>query len=230
MTPTGPDDDAPLEAHLLGKRERGKRERARRIREATKAVFQEKGYSDATMREIATRASVGTGTLFRYAPDKRGLLIAVINDELEPLTNEAFERLDREASFLDQIAMVFRERYRYWGRNPELSLRVLQEVLLQGAGDTDPASPIGRYHQRRASLIERISALVAEHQRRGTIAADENGTEIAELCMALYLAEVRMWLRNGGCDLEAGIARLRRLLRLALLGVTPSCESGANHF
>jgi AcrR family transcriptional regulator len=213
-------DEQPPQGDPLGKRERGKRERAQRIREATKAVFREKGYDEATMREIAARAGVGTGTLFRYAPDKPGLLLVVINEELEPLTDEAFAKVDADAPLLDQVVALFRERYRYWGQNPELSLRALQEVLLHGNGDADPATPIGRYHQRRASLIERMTALIAAHQRRGGITADESAADLAELCMALYLAEVRMWLRNGGHDVEAGAVRLGRLLRLALLGVT----------
>ncbi len=47
-------------------------------------MFIAKGFDDTTTREIAQRASVGIGTLFIYADNKRDLLFLVANDELQP--------------------------------------------------------------------------------------------------------------------------------------------------
>ena len=48
-------------------------------------MFCRRGYLDATTRDIAARARVANGTLFRYARDKRELLLMVINDDLDAL-------------------------------------------------------------------------------------------------------------------------------------------------
>ena len=90
--PTSPteaeSDTAPAK---LGLRERGKLEKRRRIRQAARDVFLEKGYDDATTREIAERADVAIGTLFVYAKDKRDLLMMIINDDLDQLNQSLVE-------------------------------------------------------------------------------------------------------------------------------------------
>ena len=53
----------------------------RRIKDAARELFIAKGFDDTTTREIAQRASVGIGTLFIYADNKRDLLFLVANDE-----------------------------------------------------------------------------------------------------------------------------------------------------
>lgn len=108
-----------------GIRERAKAERRQRIKEAATATFREKGYANATTREIAERARVAKGTVFLYALDKRDLLRLVINDDLEELTRAAFERVDAASPLDEQLMHVFLPRYEYWGAYPDLALHAL---------------------------------------------------------------------------------------------------------
>lgn len=64
-----------------------KRNRSRILAEAA-AVFAEKGASAST-EEVAARAGVAIGTVFRHFPTKRDLLQAIVKDLLESLTEEA---------------------------------------------------------------------------------------------------------------------------------------------
>ena len=57
-----------------GQRERNKLEKLRRIKEAARALFISKGFDETTIREIASVAEVGLGTVFVYAENKRDLL------------------------------------------------------------------------------------------------------------------------------------------------------------
>src|ERR1700733_10378271 len=61
---------------MPGLRERKKLDKSKRIKAAAKAVFREKGYTQATMREVSDLAGVAAGTLFLYARDKRDLLLS----------------------------------------------------------------------------------------------------------------------------------------------------------
>jgi len=61
------------------------------VLEAAKAVFAESGV-DAPMREIAARAGVGVGTIYRNHPQRSDLIIAVFRRELDATAAEA-ERL-----------------------------------------------------------------------------------------------------------------------------------------
>ncbi|MCW2880028.1 MAG: putative transcriptional regulator, TetR family [Sphaerisporangium sp.] len=63
-----------------------RRNRAR-ILESGAAVFAERGASAST-EEVAARAGVAIGTVFRHFPTKKDLLQAIIKDLLERLTDE----------------------------------------------------------------------------------------------------------------------------------------------
>lgn len=95
--------------------------RRREILEAAKAVFAEKGYTHATLDEIAQRAEFGKGTLYNYFEGgKDDILFAIIDeiyDDLDLFIRESFSpqqavgRL-REAfeSFVQAWVQFFVER------------------------------------------------------------------------------------------------------------------------
>lgn len=78
----------PLDEPTLSGTERSKRDKARRIREASRAMFLTKGFEDATIRDIARMAEVAQGTLFLYASSKRDLLFMLYNDLIEGACDE----------------------------------------------------------------------------------------------------------------------------------------------
>ncbi len=58
------------------------------IMETAKAVFCEKGYSDAVLSDIAERAGVVEGTIYRYFTGKRDLLIKVVEHWYEDMLSD----------------------------------------------------------------------------------------------------------------------------------------------
>ena len=89
------------------RRERNKQETLERIKAAAEAVFVEKGFDDASIREIAARAEVGVGTVFNYAADKRDLLFLVVNEKLEATNRKAFRDVPETLPVVEQILIVF---------------------------------------------------------------------------------------------------------------------------
>jgi AcrR family transcriptional regulator len=218
MTSERPFRFAPVPAEP-GLRERRKNERRRRVLEAAREVFLEHGYENATTREIATRAGVAVGTVFVYARDKRDLLMTIVNDDLEAITEESFANLDRSLPFIDQLIVLFEPRYRYWVRDPEISAVALTETAARWlVGDT---SETARFLQRRLGMTARIAELVAAAQAAGRVATHDDAPTIALFLMGIYLAHVRFWLGESDPQLADGVARLRRQLRLAMSGLAP---------
>jgi TetR/AcrR family transcriptional regulator, fatty acid metabolism regulator protein len=65
--------------------------RAQRVADimlTARAVFSEKGYNDAMIAEIAERAGVVEGTIYRYFSGKRELLIKVVEDWYEEILTD----------------------------------------------------------------------------------------------------------------------------------------------
>lgn len=68
-------------AGSFGRRERAMADKRRRIMDAARALFAERGVGGVTTQEISERADVASGTLFRYAASKAELLIMVQNEK-----------------------------------------------------------------------------------------------------------------------------------------------------
>jgi AcrR family transcriptional regulator len=210
-------ESAAIEPRL---RERRKMERRQRVLEAAREVFLEHGYENATTREIATRAGVAVGTVFVYARDKRDLLMTLVNDDLEAITEESFAKLDPSLPFIDRLIALFEPRYRYWVRDPEISTVALTETAASRLND-EP-SETARFLRRRLGMTAKIAALVAAEQRAGGLGTPDDAESIAMFIMGIYLAHVRVWLSEADPQLEDGIARLRRKFRLAVIGLAPN--------
>jgi AcrR family transcriptional regulator len=60
------------------------RDNRERILKAAKAVFAEHG-AGASLNEIARRANVGPGTLYRHFPTLQDLLVAIVSDDVDAL-------------------------------------------------------------------------------------------------------------------------------------------------
>jgi AcrR family transcriptional regulator len=67
-----------------------------RVLEAAEAVFNAEGVAAST-EEVARRAGVGIGTVFRHFPDKQALLQAVVRRRLETLLGSARSLADQAA-------------------------------------------------------------------------------------------------------------------------------------
>ena len=74
------------------------------VLEAAKAAFAESGV-DAPMRDIAARAGVGVGTIYRNYPQRSDLIIAVFRRELDA------EILDGEELVGHYVGLTLGSRY-----------------------------------------------------------------------------------------------------------------------
>jgi AcrR family transcriptional regulator len=130
----------------------------RRVLRAALAVVSAHG-EDASMEEIATRAGVGVGTLYRRFPTKADLLGALVDDlaaELAAVARRALEESSDTglSDFLHDAGRIFAARRgclpRLWNREamsaPMAELRETLIALLataQASGQIDSAVEVG---------------------------------------------------------------------------------------
>jgi AcrR family transcriptional regulator len=203
----------------LGLREKGKRDRRRRIQAAARREFTEKGYDVATTRDIALLAEVGIGTLFTYAKDKRELLMAIVNDDLDQVSEQAEKALDAGQPLLEQITAFYKPRYDYWAANPELGRPIVREIMDVAGATEEPGVETARFYERRPRMMAVLQQIVVNGQRSGEVIKDAPSALIASLFMTIYLTEVRRWLNQEKPNAQEGLARLRELVALAIRGV-----------
>lgn len=217
------DDGSTQDEELLGQRERSKRDKRRRIVEAARKVFIDKGFEAATTREIALEAEVSVGTVFVYARDKRDLLLMIVNDELDAVTEQSQAAwVERPGALLDRLCGFFGERYRYWASEPALARPVLQQTS-ELAGKDGSSGELGaemhRFHARRQVVLTQLATIVLQAQAAGEAAADLDAGRVASLFMTLYVTEVRRWLQQPDPRPATGLKHLRDQFALVIHGV-----------
>ena len=74
-----------------------------KIVEVAREVFREKGYDAASLDEIAKRAGVGPGTLYRHFPQRENLIDAVLQSWVDKVNDTAEKSLAREGSDRDVL-------------------------------------------------------------------------------------------------------------------------------
>jgi AcrR family transcriptional regulator len=90
-----------------------------RILKAAKEIFFRDGFADTNLDEVASRAEVGKGTLYRHFESKAELYVAVLS-----VGGAAFEDAMREAAAqgttaLERLHSIGRFYRRYWSEHPE---------------------------------------------------------------------------------------------------------------
>ncbi|VCU70368.1 putative DNA-binding transcriptional regulator [Pigmentiphaga humi] len=205
----------------LGLRERSKQDKLRRIKQAAREIFLEKGYDAATTREIAQRADVAIGTVFVYAEDKRDLLMMIVNADLDAVNDKGARVLQQDGALIDLLMAFFGLRYKYWARHPQISRPAVQATSDFLAASVDRGEETQRFYARRANIYAMLGEVVRRKQERGEIGSDASPELIAALFVTIYLAEVRRWLSQAAPKPAGGLATLRALLELAIRGLAP---------
>lgn len=140
-----------------------------RLLAAAADEFAERGL-DASIADIARRAGVGKGTVFRHFATKDALMSAIVLDRVDAL-NAAGERLlesaDPGAALLEFLTIAARQR-----QQRDLS-------FLQEAGE-----PSAEVASARARMLRVVQALVDRAREHGAVRTDVTGADVVALMCA----------------------------------------------
>jgi AcrR family transcriptional regulator len=148
-----------------------------RLLAAAGVAFAERGADDVSLEEIARRASVGIGTLYRHFPTRQSLLEAVYREQVEALT-----RLSEELLTADSPAAALREWLaaltEFGSTKKSLSAALLATLGKQ----SELFSSCGKL------LRQSTTSLLARAQEAGVARPDVQGTDVLRLVHGLMLA------------------------------------------
>jgi len=146
--------------------------------DAAKDVFVSSGV-DAPVREIADKAGVGVGTLYRHFPQRADLIAAVFRREMDLCADAAPVMADKHAPF-DALAQWMQRYVTFIGTK-----RGLAKALHSG----DPAydNLRGHFERRlRPAIQQLVTAAAKAGEIRKDVDADELLAAAASLCMSEY--------------------------------------------
>jgi AcrR family transcriptional regulator len=154
--------------------------------------------TDASLDEIAKRAGVGPGTLYRHFPTRQDLLVALLRDRVDLLTAQATELLTDASP---------REALRTWllavARHATTYRGLASALMVTG----DEPDVLAEVHQAMRSAG---AALVRRAKTEGVLREDIEVAEVFQIVNAVA------WASEQGAP---GAERTDRLLTLVLDGL-----------
>jgi AcrR family transcriptional regulator len=175
------------------------------VAQATEAIA-ERGADDVSLGEIARRAGVGIGTLYRHFPTRQPLLEAVFRDQVDALARQA-EEFRSSASPGSALEEWLRAMMAF-GRTK----RSLNTALLGAIGkDSEVYSLCGQL------LRENTTILVERAQEAGIARRDVLPADVMRLVHGLIMAE------NAAPGDEG---QAERMLSLVVAGLLTTGQAG----
>ena len=193
------------------RRTKNKEETGRIIFDTAYALLEEKGFDKFTMRELASRAGVGLGTIFQHFKDKSTLLVSIYTHEFQPVIDNALETLPKK-DIKKQLLYLVRQFYSYYAKRPDISRILFKELFINiSSNETVSAS-----YQRD---IARIAGLFASAIERGEIAPETNVFDAVMLWWSYYAMVLFMALQVPVFNVDEQIDNYKRLMEQHFKGI-----------
>jgi AcrR family transcriptional regulator len=173
---------------------------------AALAAFTEHGADDVSLEEIARRAGVGIGTLYRHFPTRQDLLESVYRDQVEALCALAAGLLDAPSPS-DALATWLRAMLAFSTTKRSLVTTMLATM--------DQTSEI--FSACSTVIRQSVESLLARAQEAGQVRPDVDAGDIMRLSHAITVATERS---------PAPPEQAERLLGLMLDGLRAGTQAG----
>ncbi|MFB3117157.1 MAG: TetR/AcrR family transcriptional regulator, partial [Myxococcota bacterium] len=155
--PTSGVEHRPDDGRLL----RGARSRAR-IREAARALFQERGFDAATLRAIAARAGMAASSVYRHVQSKHELLVLELADLQEEAWLDFRHQDARTTATRERVQRFFQSQHELLARHSDLTVIAIRATTY----------PDSRVASRVLALNDRTIGLLAEILQGGRARGD----------------------------------------------------------
>lgn len=90
-------------------------------------LLKEKGYKNFSIRELASRCNIATGTVYNYFTNKRNIISVIFNERWAKLLTEVRKIKSQDISFEEKIKLVYLELEEYLTFHKEIFLELYRE-------------------------------------------------------------------------------------------------------
>ncbi len=188
-------------------------ERARRIIESTIELAEEGGFEAVRLREVAARAEVAMGTLYRRFHSKEDLLVAALEQETRGMEERVRRRPPKGATASERAVSFFVIATRGMMRRPNLSRAMLRAAA---AGEPALARKVGLFHDMMRRMI--VGALRGQPVLPGDETMSDRERLLGDVLNQIWFAVMVGW--SGGLETQSSINERMRASVELILGET----------
>jgi AcrR family transcriptional regulator len=197
--------------------------RRRRIQEAARAVFSERGYAGASIEIIARAAQLSVGAIYLYFRSKEDLYVSLIEDTLTVFDVE-MAQIRGHAEVSNRLRDIWNVLVRWAEKDPEgpRILRLLAQPAIRPQLSDEVVAAVSAGIGR---IQDHISACVTDGIRIG-LYREVNAPEIADMAWSVLLGslDAAEMHTNLGISQEAHAVRADRALLLIECALTPMMQ------
>ena len=185
---------------------RSQAERRQRILDAATALATKGGYDAVQMRDVAERADVALGTLYRYFPSKVHLLVTLMHEQTRQLTQRLDRRPPDGANAADRVVEVLSRATRALQRDPQLADAMIRALMF---ADASAAAEVNAVNSIMTDAI-----ITSIRGSNGHGPSDEEAAAVARVLEQVWWANILAWLsgRSSTRQLTDDIEVAARLL------------------
>ena len=159
---------------------------------AARAVFTERGYADAPMSEIAERAGVVEGSIYRFFTNKRELLVRVIEHWYEEMLARDDLHFAATKGTWNQMRFIVHQHLTWIKSEPGLSRLVFQELR------PDSNYRATRVFHLNQAYTQRIVDIVKRAVAEGEFRPDASPTLVRDMIYGCIEHRTWAFLRDEG--------------------------------
>ena len=205
-----PMDDSEVPTSL---RAQSKLKTRRRVLDAARELFMERGYEAATIRDIASAAGLSTGAVFASFVDKTDLFNVVMAEDFQRQVEALRQAAKPDAKVEDAVLSVFEAGYRFHGA---------QLPLLQAAVSLSWSHGLGGEFGDRPSFglaMDSLSEMLSRGVETGQLKASPDQIRLAaETLWEAYVGNYRRALFDDW-SADRLTERMREQIQMVLAGL-----------
>ena len=179
--------------------------RRERILDAAFELATDGGWDAVQMREVADRAEVALGTLYRYFPSTVHLLVSLLGRTFTQL-NEALQ-VERSGTPQERVYRVVAQMTRYLARHRRLSGAMVRALMTADAEAARDVEAVG----------DLMVSFIASATHEPGEASDERDTLIAHIIGKVWLTDV-VTLLSGRMTVSQVLEDLEGTISLVMSG------------
>ncbi|MBM4265824.1 MAG: efflux RND transporter periplasmic adaptor subunit [Deltaproteobacteria bacterium] len=177
--------------------------------------FAERDFHAVLMEDVAARAGVGKGTLYRYFPTKEELFVSSVARRLDESHQEFIRMLGGDASLENLLRAAMSKMLEYFAGKPQLL------TLLQRYEDRLPEGEARAWQERRTSVTDAVARAI-DRERRAVRGADVDSTLAAHVFLGMARTAIQVLGGDASQKRRDAVAKELVTLFLSGCGVRPA--------
>lgn len=183
----------------MTKRKKQAMETRKRILKCALALFEEKGFENVSMQEIAESSQTSIGSIYHYFKSKEEMA-AQSTEPMDDLYNVYFRKLQEDEAYRDRTAVEKLKLYYMFVHRILSQMENLKSIYLYSL--KYPESNTLSLAENRG-LYQEYQLLLADCRKEGAVRDGADNDEIIELLTQASRGMITDWLlRDGNLDME----------------------------